>query len=222
MNLATNILTLRDIKNALCAKLKAASFPLVGDNVFVNRSEKFWPEEGVLLCVYTQQSSFDNQDNLPEIYKVETDVVIEVIVQSAQSYDGVELDVSDVFDLVSSNVVDLLTSYPRPKWLIENKVAASDFLLKSFSDEINGDGETDKGARKITFTATWYFEPITSDLELNDLQQIHTEISFNNKPDVLVDSSRERIVTDAGLMIRAQLINHGEKFKPMSFDTNLR
>ena len=220
MNMATNIMTLRNIRMAVCGKLKEANLPFIGEDVFCNRAEKAWPQEKAFLSVYVQQSSFDTQDIQPEIYKVETDVVIDVVVQGSQELDGELFEIDDLFDMISSNVVDLLTSYPRPKFLVENQVFASDFTLRSFSDEINGEGETDKGTRKITFSAVWYFEPVTRNESLNDLEVIHTEIDFGPQSRHLITSNREQVVTDAGLSIRVKLA--GDKYKSYEFETNMR
>lgn len=220
MNMATNIMTLRNIRMAVCAKLKEANLPFIGEDVFCNRAEKAWPQEKAFLSVYVQQSSFDTQDIQPEIYKVETDVVVDVVVQGPQELDNEEFQIDDLFDVISSNVVDLLTSYPRPKFLVENQVAASDFTLRSFSDEINGEGETDKGTRKITFNAVWYFEPVTRNEALNDLEVIHTEINFGPQSRHLITSNREQVVTDAGLSIRVKLA--GDEYKSYEFETNMR
>ena len=220
MNMATNIMTLRNIRMAVCEKLKEANLPFIGEDVFCNRAEKAWPQEKAFLSVYVQQSSFDTQDIQPEIYKVETDVVIDVVVQGSQELDGELFEIDDLFDIISSNVVDLLTSYPRPKWFVENQLAASDFTLRSFSDEINGEGETDKGTRKITFSAVWYFEPVTRNESLNDLEVIHTEINFGPQSRHLITSNREQVVTDAGLSIRVKLA--GDKYKSYEFETNMR
>jgi hypothetical protein len=205
---------------AVCEKLKEANLPFIGEDVFCNRAEKAWPQEKAFLSVYVQQSSFDTQDIQPEIYKVETDVVVDVVVQGSQELDGETFEIDDLFDMISSNVVDLLTSYPRPKFLVENKVFASDFTLRSFSDEINGEGETDKGTRKITFSAVWYFEPVTRNESLNDLEVIHTEINFGPQSRHLITSNREQVVTDAGLSIRVKLA--GDKYKSYEFETNMR
>lgn len=220
MNMATNIMTLRNIRMAVCEKLKEANLPFIGEDVFCNRAEKAWPQEKAFLSVYVQQSSFDTQDIQPEIYKVETDVVVDVVVQGSQELDGETFEIDDLFDMISSNVVDLLTSYPRPKFLVENQVFASDFTLRSFSDEINGEGETDKGTRKITFSAVWYFEPVTRNESLNDLEVIHTEINFGPQSRHLITSNREQVVTDAGLSIRVKLA--GDKYKSYEFETNMR
>lgn len=220
MNMATNIMTLRNIRLAVCEKLKQANLPFVGEDVYCNRAEKAWPQEKAFLSVYVQQSSFDTQDIQPEIYKVETDVVIDVVVQGPQELEGEVFEIDDLFDVISSNVVDLLTSYPRPKFLVENQVFASDFTLRSFADEINGEGETNKGTRKITFNAVWYFEPVTRDEPLNDLEVIHAKIDFSNKSRFLITSSGKKIVTDAGLCVRAVLA--GDKYKSYEFDTNMR
>lgn len=220
MNMATNIMTLRNIRMAVCEKLREANLPFIGEDVFCNRAEKAWPQEKAFLSVYVQQSSFDTQDIQPEIYKVETDVVIDVVVQGSQELDGELFEIDDLFDMISSNVVDLLTSYPRPKFLVENQVFASDFTLRSFSDEINGEGETDKGTRKITFSAVWYFEPVTRNESLNDLEVIHTEINFGPQSRHLITSNREQVMTDAGLSIRVKLA--GDKYKSYEFETNMR
>lgn len=220
MNMATNIMTLRNIRMAVCEKLKEANLPFIGEDVFCNRAEKAWPQEKAFLSVYVQQSSFDTQDIQPEIYKVETDVVVDVVVQGSQELDSEVFEIDDLFDIISSNVVDLLTSYPRPKFLVENQVFASDFTLRSFSDEINGEGETDKGTRKITFSAVWYFEPVTRNESLNDLEVIHTEINFGPQSRHLITSNREQVVTDAGLSIRVKLA--GDKYKSYEFETNMR
>jgi hypothetical protein len=218
--MATNIMTLRNIRMAVCEKLKEANLPFIGEDVFCNRAEKAWPQEKAFLSVYVQQSSFDTQDIQPEIYKVETDVVIDVVVQGSQELDGELFEIDDLFDMISSNVVDLLTSYPRPKFLVENQVFASDFTLRSFSDEINGEGETDKGTRKITFSAVWYFEPVTRNESLNNLEVIHSEINFGPQSRHLITSNREQVVTDAGLSIRVKLA--GDKYKSYEFETNMR
>ena len=220
MNMATNIMTLRNIRMAVCEKLKEADLPFIGEDVYCNRAEKAWPQKKAFLSVYVQQSSFDTQDIQPEIYKVETDVVVDVVVQGSQELDGEVFEIDDLFDIISSNVVDLLTSYPRPKFLVENQVLASDFTLRSFSDEINGEGETDKGTRKITFSAVWYFEPVTRNESLNDLEVIHTEINFGPQSRHLITSNREQVVTDAGLSIRVKLA--GDKYKSYEFETNMR
>lgn len=220
MNMVTNIMTLRNIRMAVCKKLKEANLPFIGEDVYCNRAEKVWPQEKAFLSVYVQQSSFDTQDIQPEIYKVETDVVVDVVVQGSQELDGELFEIDDLFDMISSNVVDLLTSYPRPKFLVENQVFASDFTLRSFSDEINGEGETDKGTRKITFSAVWYFEPVTRNESLNDLEVIHTEINFGPQSRHLITSNREQVVTDAGLSIRVKLA--GDKYKSYEFETNMR
>ena len=220
MNMATNIMTLRNIRMAVCKKLKEANLPFIGEDVYCNRAEKAWPQEKAFLSVYVQQSSFDTQDIQPEIYKVETDVVVDVVVQGSQELEGEVFEIDDLFDIISSNVVDLLISYPRPKFLVENQVFASDFTLRSFSDEINGEGETNKGTRKITFSAVWYFEPVTRNESLNDLEVIHTEINFGPQSRHLITSNREQVVTDAGLSIRVKLA--GDKYKSYEFETNMR
>ena len=220
MNMATSIMTLRNIRMAVTDKLKAANLPFIGKDVYCNRAEKAWPQEKAFLSVYVQQSSFDTQDTQPEIYRVETDVVIDVVVQGAQELNGETFQIDDLFDVISSNVVDLLTSYPRPKWFIEDQLASSEFTIKSFSDEINGDGETDKGTRKITFSAVWRFEPITRNETLNDLEVIHTEIDFSNQSRNLITSNREKIITDAGCCIRVRLA--GDEYKSYEFDFSMR
>lgn len=220
MNMATSIMTLRNIRMAVADKLKTANLPFIGEDVYCNRAEKAWPQEKAFLSVYVQQSSFDTQDTQPEIYRVETDVVIDVVVQGAQELGGETFQIDDLFDIISSNVVDLLTSYPRPKWFIENQLASSEFTIKSFSDEINGDGETDKGTRKITFSAVWRFEPITRNETLNDLEVIHTEIDFSSQSRNLITSNREKIITDAGYCIRVRLA--GDEYKSYEFDFSMR
>lgn len=220
MNMATSIMTLRNIRMTVCDKLKTANLPFIGEDVFCNRAEKAWPQEKAFLSVYVQQSSFDTQETSPEIYRVETDVVIDVVVQGAQELDGEILEIDDLFDVISSNVVDLLTSYPRPKWFVENQLASSEFTLRSFSDEINGEGETDKGTRKITFSAVWRFEPITRDEPLNDLDVIHTDIKFGPKTRHLITSNRNQVVTNAGLKVRVELA--GDKLNLFGFDTEMR
>ena len=122
MDMATNIMTLRNIRLTVCEKLKQANLPFIGNDVYCNRAEKAWPQEKAFLSVYVQQSSFDTQDIQPEIYKVETDVVIDVVVQGAQELEGELFEIDDLFDVISSNVVDLLTSYPRPKFWLKTRL----------------------------------------------------------------------------------------------------
>lgn len=222
MNLATNIMTLRNIRLAVAEYLLQANMPFIGDQVFVGRTEKAWPKEKCFLAIYVNQSTFDTQDTQPEIYKVTTDVVVDVVVQGSQVVDGETYELDDLFDIISSNVIDLLTSYPRPKWIVEEQVASSDFLLNSFVDELNGEGEIDKGTRKITFNATWYFEPITRDVELNDWLLMHTEIDFNAQPQYLVTNDHKRLVTSQGLYIRAKTSLAGEKYKSYEFESEMR
>ena len=57
-------------------------------------------------CPYMSSKVLSILKTSPEIYRVETDVVIDVVVQGAQELDGETLEIDDLFDVISSNVVD--------------------------------------------------------------------------------------------------------------------
>lgn len=216
----TSMLTICEIRKAVVAKLAQAYLQFVGDQVFESRTEMAWPQEGCFLAVYTKSSSFDNQDTSPVFYKVETEVVVDVVVQSAIDVDGEHFSVEDIIDIVTSEVVNVLSSYPRPQWMIQDKVASSDFVLKNVEKDMNGKGETVKGAQSVTFTATWFFEPVTRNDPLNDWREMHTHIQFDNTEDVIA-SSAGRVVTSNGQTLRVAQENNGESFRQMIFDSEI-
>lgn len=218
----TTMMTVNEIRKAFVEKLKDADIPFVENRVYDTRTERAWNEEKCFLAVYTNSSSFDTQDTSPEYYKIDTDVVVDVVVVSSAHVDGVLYTIADIIDIVTGGVVDAITSYPRPRWFIEEKVASQDVILKSVDKTLNGDGETDKGAQSVTFTATWRFEPITRSGEtLNDWRVMHTDIEFDNTEDVIADNAGQKVVTSSGLQLRVQQENNGETFEPMVFDTEI-
>lgn len=173
----TTMMTVNEIRKTFVEKLKAANIPFVFNKVFDSRTERAWNEEKCFLAVYTNSSSFDTQDTSPEYYKAETDVIVDVVVVAPARVKNVIYSIADIVDIVTDGVVNAITSYPRPRWFIENKVASQDVVLKSIDKTLNGDGETDKGAQSVTFTAAWRFEPITRCGEtMNDWRVMHTNL----------------------------------------------
>lgn len=143
------MLRLKQIRDQITASLIAANIPGVGPNVFPSRARKIWPEEENLLLVYTQNSDFDDEDTAPIIYKVDTDVVVQVIVQQAPSGQ----DLEDQMDQITEFVVrDLLKVHGIDgpfggtlEWI----------KLKNIRPTLSAEGEVLKYSQDVTFSGQW-------------------------------------------------------------------
>lgn len=143
------MLQLKRIRDQVTASLIAANIPGVGDKVYPSRARKVWPEEEDFLLVYTQNSDFDDEDTAPIIYKVDTDVVVQVIVQQAPA----EMDLEDRMDQITELVVrDLLKVHG-----IEGPFQGTlEWIkLKGIRPTLSAEGEVLKFSQNVVFSGQW-------------------------------------------------------------------
>lgn len=159
--MSASILTCKKIRHAVVDALKAANIPGIEDKVYPSRDIGAWPKEQNFLCVYTENHSFDDQDTSPVIYKVETTVRVEAIVQKSKVFvkDGqrIRVDIDDQMDDISNFVVHALIPFPEPDaGPLYDAIGVRHFVrLTEIGNTFNGEGESSKGSAKLTFIYTW-------------------------------------------------------------------
>lgn len=175
-------LTFMDIRHEFVRLIKAANIPGVLGKVFESRSERGWPAEGPFISVYTNSHSFDDQATSPVIYKVETTVVVDIIVQGpvfqVTASGRTRIDVDDQMDQLSNYVLNSIFYAPAPSSGPLN-IGVDHFVrLSSVSNTLNGEGETPRACQRITFAVTWDC-PMPDGGPDMDFQKIHNELDVS-------------------------------------------
>lgn len=213
----TSISTVKRIRERIVQLLRESEIQLVGDKVYDARTENAWPTEGVFVIVSSGRSDFDDRGTSPVNYKVETEINIDVVFAGSE-----EIDVTDALDFVSSELLKNLMGYPHPTWLIEDEVSWDSLVLTNVEPTLNGDGEVDKGAQRITFAVTWYWEPPQKYAAPEyRFKEAHTEIVLgeNFKSGKILDS-QDRVITDDRLR-ELEYLQIKRTGVDLQFDTNI-
>lgn len=140
---------IKQIRDKIAQALVAASIPGVLAKVFPSRVRKAWPDEGDFICVYTQNSDFDDQDTAPTIYQVDTDVVVQVIVQQALAGQ----DLEDRMDEITDDVVRALLQVHGISGPFDG--ALEWFFLRGIRPTLSAEGEVLKFSQSVVFSGRW-------------------------------------------------------------------
>lgn len=143
------MLQLKQIRDKITQTLVAASIPGVLSKVFPSRARRAWPEEGDFICVYTQNSDFDDQDTAPTIYQVDTDVVVQVIVQQAPTGQ----DLEDRMDEITDAVVRALLQVHDISGPFDGTLEW--FFLRGIRPTMSAEGEALKFSQSVIFSGRW-------------------------------------------------------------------
>lgn len=143
------MLQLKEIRDKIVTALVAAAIPGVDDKVYPTRARRAWPEEGDFICVYTQNSDFDDQDTSPTIYQVDTDVVVQVIVQQAPSGQ----DLEDRMDEITDKAVRALLQVHDISGPFDGTLEW--FFLRGIRPTLSAEGEVLKFSQSIIFSGRW-------------------------------------------------------------------
>lgn len=177
-------LTFRDIRHEFVRILKAAAIPGVLDKVYESRAERGFPSEGPFISVYTNNHNFDDQGTSPVVYKIETSVIVDIIVQGPvvqvlPTGARNRINVDDQMDVLTDKVINALLYAPVPARGPLN-IGTDHFVrLGSVVNTLNGQGETDKACQRLTFTVTWECALPDGGPE-NDMNVIHNELDTSD------------------------------------------
>lgn len=177
---------LKQIRYAVVNALKTANLPGVGGNVFASRTTKAWPEEGAFICVYTNDSNFDNGTQSCTDYKVETELSIEIICRDLAyqktSSGIVEISIDDQMDILS----DLVLKTIFPDGVDLNKVFDIDVnnyaTVKSIQNNFGNDSGDAIGSSIVNLSVTWWLEIASGECE-NELRSIYNELNVRGGED---------------------------------------
>lgn len=151
------MILISSVRKKIAQNLKAAAIPGVGDNVFPSRSRKVWPAEGDVLLVYTQETSTDDEDTAPTIYKATTTVVVQIVAQETDDED----DENDAQEEALETRVDTITeAVVRVLQAAHGITGPLDGLVdwlrwKGLRPMLSSEGEILRNSRQILFSAEW-------------------------------------------------------------------
>jgi hypothetical protein len=140
---------LKQIRDKVTQALVAAAIPGVDDKVYSTRARRAWPDEGDFICVYTQNSDFDDQDTNPTIYQVETDVVVQVVVQQAPTGQ----DLEDRMDEITDKAVRALLQVHDISGPFDGTLEW--FFLRGIRPTLSAEGEVLKFSQSVIFSGRW-------------------------------------------------------------------
>lgn len=150
------------LRQAVVAALKAAAIPTVADRVYPSRSRKVWTDEGDLALVFTQETSSDDEDTAPTIYRNDTSVVVQLIAQETAERETSPGDLEDdeqeealearLDDLAEAVVVAL-----QPVHGVEGPFGGlvEWFRFRGTRPTLTAEGELLRNSRQVLFSAQW-------------------------------------------------------------------
>lgn len=173
------MLTLTQLRDVIVDALKTRNIQSVEDRVFSCRTENAWNDEGNFICVYTNDNSFDDGDRSPVIYKVTSNVIVDVIVQGEQEFtiggNEVMMGIADQMDYITQLVLNTLVMQKTDANLYRN-LPFKKVRLSSVQNTLAGNGELDKGTQRISLVYTWYMELPMLGVPEDEFLLAHTKI----------------------------------------------
>lgn len=178
--------TKQKIREAVVAALKAASLPGVGDNVFASRTTKSWPSEGAFICVYTNDSNFDNGTQSCTNYKVDTELSIEIHCRNVayqKTENGVvEVSIDDQMDILSDLVLKTLF-YDGMNMNKALNIDVDNYItVKSVNNTFGGESGEIIGSAVVGLTVTWWCEIVSGECE-TECRSIYNELNVRDGED---------------------------------------
>ena len=140
------MIQIKEIREKVTQRLKDSAIPGILDKVYPSRARKIWNTEDSLILVYTENSTFEDNDTAPVIYNVETDILVEIICQG-----GEELD--DRMDELTQQVIDSLIYVHGVEGPFDGSLEW--IYLKEVSSEFSAEGEILKASQSIRFSGMW-------------------------------------------------------------------
>lgn len=175
--------TLQKIREAVVAALKTASLPGVGTNVFASRTMKAWPEESVFICVYTNDSNFDNGTQSCTNYNVTTELSVEIICQNVayrKTAHGVEkVSIDDQMDVLSDLVLKTLFHDGMDFNNALNLDVKNYIKVNSIQNTFSSEGEKVVGSAVVSLSVTWWCEIVSGECEV-DCTSIYNELNVRD------------------------------------------
>lgn len=146
-----------ELRKAIVEGLQSASIPFVGENIFSSRTLGGFPDEGDFISVYTNSNQFEDGDRSPVIYKVTSDVIVDVVVQGSIYDEETERDIliDERMDLITDAVLRVLVHNSIPGNIYKD-LGMKKVRVTSIQNTLAGDGETDKGTQRISLSFMWY------------------------------------------------------------------
>lgn len=173
------MLTLTQLRDVIVDALKTRNIQSIEDRVFSCRTENAWNDEGNFICVYTNDNSFDDGDRSPVIYKVTSNVIVDVIVQGEQEFtiggNEVMMGIADQMDYITQLVLNTLVMQKTDANLYRN-LPFKKVRLSSVQNTLAGNGEFDKGTQRISLVYTWYMELPQLGIPTDEFLLAHTKI----------------------------------------------
>ena len=146
-----------ELRKAIVEGLQSASIPFVGKNIFSSRTLGGFPDEGDFISVYTNSNQFEDGDRSPVIYKVTSDVIVDVVVQGSIYDEETERDIliDERMDQITDAVLRVLVHNSIPGNIYKD-LGMKKVRVTSIQNTLAGDGETDKGTQRISLSFMWY------------------------------------------------------------------
>lgn len=189
------MLTLKQLRDVIVDALKTRNILSIGGNVFSCRTESAWNDEGNFICVYTNNNKFDDGDRSPVVYRVTSDVIIDVVVQGANTFDiegeEVFMGVADQMDFITQKVLDTIVKDKTDFNLYAN-LPFKKVRVESVQNTLAGDGEFDKGTQRISLSFTWYMQLPMPSVPDSEFLNAHTKIEADDGVTMEFDTETRR------------------------------
>lgn len=185
------MLTLTELRSVIVDALKARNILSIGENVFSSRTEAAWVEEGNFICVYTNNNRFDDGDRNPVVYRVTSDVIVDVVVQGETEFviegEARKMGIADQMDYITQKVLDTLVMQKTDDNIYRN-LPFKKIRVESVSNTLAGGGEIDKGAQRISLVYTWYVELPMLGVPDDEFLLAHTRLVADDGTEMTFDT----------------------------------
>lgn len=150
------------LRQAIVATLKAAAIPALSDRVYPSRSRKVWTDEGDLALVFTQETSSDDEDTAPVVYRNDTSVVVQIIAQETESQETNPSDLEDneqeeALEARLDDVAEAVVVALQPVHGVEGPFGGlvEWFRFRGTRPTLTAEGELLRNSRQVLFSAQW-------------------------------------------------------------------
>ena len=188
-----SMLTLTTLRDVIVDALKTKDIATIGDNVYSCRTENAWNDEGNFICVYTNDNRFDDGGRSPVVYKVTSEVTIDVVVQGMNTItigdSDVDMDIASQMDYITQKVLDAVC-LDKTDTNIYRNLPFKMVRLSSVQNTLAGNGEMDKGTQRIALEYTWYMELPTLGSPDDEFLLAHTTIKSDNAEETFDTETR--------------------------------